>query len=27
VVTIVAVATYSETSKRDLAEDPTLTRV
>ncbi len=26
-VTIVAVATYSETSKRDLAEDPTLTRV
>ena len=27
VVTIVAVATYSETSKRDLAEDPALTRV
>jgi metabolite-proton symporter len=27
VVTIVAVATYSETSKRDLADDPTLTRV
>jgi MFS family permease len=27
VLTIVAVATYSETSKRDLAEDPTLTRV
>jgi metabolite-proton symporter len=27
VITIVAVATYSETSKRDLAEDPALTRV
>jgi MFS family permease len=27
VLTIVAVATYSETGKRDLAEDPTLTRV
>jgi metabolite-proton symporter len=26
-VTVVAVATYSETSKRDLAEDPALTRV
>jgi len=27
VVTVVAVATYSETRKRDLADDPTLTRV